>query len=157
MKKISLLLSIVFAIIGCNCQKKVVEEPKKETTSNVKQYSLPKIEYVANTRGFYEKITIENQSVWVTNNREDKTNGEETKIPDDVNKELSSYLNSVNLDKLATYKDPTQKRFYDGAAIANLKITSNGKEYQTVDFDHGNPPVEIQNLVNKITSFGTKR
>ena len=81
----------------------------------------------------------------------------ETKILDDVNKELSSLTNSVNLEQLATYKDPTQKRFYDGAAIANLKITSNGKEYQTVDFDHGNPPVEIEKLVNKITSFGNKR
>jgi hypothetical protein len=81
----------------------------------------------------------------------------ETKIPDDVNKELSSYLNSVNLEKLSTYKDPTQERFYDGAAIANMKITSNGNEYQTVDFDHGKPPVEIEKLVNKITSFGSKR
>lgn len=157
MKKLPLLLSIIFAIVGCNCQKKTVEETKKETSSNVKQYNLPKLEYVANTRGFYEKITIENQSVWVTNDREDKTNGVETKIPDDVNKELSSYLSSVNLEKLATYKDPTQKRFYDGAPIANLKITSNGKEYQTVDFDHGNPPVEIEKFVNKITSFGNKR
>jgi len=157
MKKLSLLLSVFFAIVGCNCQKKVVDEPKKETTSNVKQYNLPKIEYVANTRGFYEKITIENQAVWVTNDRNDKTNGVETQIPDDVNKELSSYLSSVNLEKLATYKDPTQKRFYDGAAIANLKITVDGKEYQTMDFDHGFPPVEIENLVNKIVSFGTKR
>ena len=150
-------MSVIFAIIGCNCQKKTVEETKKETASNVKQYNLPKIEYVANTRGFYEKITIENQSVWVTNERNDKTNGTENKIPDDVNKELSSYLSSVNLENLATYKDPTQKRFYDGAAIANLKITVDGKEYETMAFDHGNPPVEIEKFVNKITSFGTKR
>jgi len=112
---------------------------------------------VASTRGFYERITIENQTVWVTNERDDKTNGDSIKISDDVNKELHSYLNDVNLEQLATYKDPTQKRFYDGAAIAYLKITVDGKEYKTTEFDHGIPPVEIEKLVNKITSFETKK
>ncbi|HCQ14330.1 MAG TPA: hypothetical protein DIU01_13905 [Flavobacterium sp.] len=121
------------------------------------EYKVPKIEYEASSRGFYEKIIIENQTVSVVNERDAKDNGETAKISDDLNKELSSYLNSVQLDQLATYKDPTQKRFYDGAAIANLKITVDGVEYKTVDFDHGNPPVEIEKLVNKIVSFGVKR
>jgi hypothetical protein len=54
---------------------------------------------------------------------------------------------------LASYKDPTQKRFYDGAAMADVKIKHKDKEYQTVTFDHGFPPVEIEKLVNKITSL----
>lgn len=154
MKKIAVVL--FFAIVGCNNQKKVVENDSK-TKSEVNEYKVPKIEYEASSRGFYEKIIIENQTVSVVNERDAKDNGETVKISDDVNKELSSYLNSVQLDQLATYKDPTQKRFYDGAAIANLKITVDGVEYKTVDFDHGNPPVEIEKLVNKIVSFGVKR
>ena len=156
MKKIAVLVVLFFAIVGCNNQKKVVENDSK-TKSEVNEYKVPKIEYEASSRGFYEKIIIENQMVSVVNERDAKDNGETAKISDDVNKELSSYLNSVQLDQLATYKDPTQKRFYDGAAIANLKITIDGVEYKTVDFDHGNPPVEIEKLVNKIVSFGVKR
>ena len=156
MKKIAVLLVFFFAIVGCNNQKKVVENDSK-TKSEVKEYKVPKIEYEASSRGFYEKITIENQMVSVVNERDAKDNGETVKISDDVNKELNSYLNSVKLDQVATYKDPTQKRFYDGAAIANLKITVDGVEYKTVDFDHGFPPVEIEKLVNKIVSFGVKR
>lgn len=156
MKKLAVLVVSFLAIVGCNNQKKVVENDSK-IKSEVKEYKVPKIEYEANSRGFYEKITIENQTVSVINNRDVKKGSDPIQISDDVNKELSSYMNSVQLDQLATYKDPTQKRFYDGAPIANLKITVDGVEYRTVDFDHGNPPVEIEKLVNKIVSFGVKR
>lgn len=156
MRKLALAVVSIFAFVGCNNQKKVVENDAK-TAPVVKEYKVPKIEYEANSRGFYEKITIENQTVSVTNQRDAKKEGESVAIPDDVNKELSSYLNSIKLDQLANYKDPTQKRFYDGAAIANLKITVDGVEYKTVDFDHGFPPVEIEKLVNKIVSFNVKK
>jgi hypothetical protein len=54
---------------------------------------------------------------------------------------------------LSTYKDPTQKRVYDGAAIAELIINYKEKEYQTKNFDHGYPPVEIEKFVNKLVSL----
>ena len=41
--------------------------------------------------------------------------------------------------------------------LNQYKIKLDGKEYETMAFDHGNPPVEIEKFVNKITSFGTKR
>ncbi len=108
------------------------------------------IVYTANTRGFYQKITIHNQDISVSKNRNDKGNGEITKISDTDWKELVGLFKLVKLDSLATLKDPTQKRFYDGAAIANLKVTYKEKEYQTLDFDHGVPPIEIEKIVNKI-------
>lgn len=156
MRKLALVVVSIFAFVGCNNQKKVVENDSK-TAQVVKEYKVPKIEYEANTRGFYEKITIENQMVSVSNDRDAKKGSEPTLISDDINKELNSYLSSVKLDDLSKFKDPTQQRFYDGAAIANLKITVDGVEYRTVDFDHGFPPVEIEKLVNKIVSFGAKR
>lgn len=159
MKNISLLLSVVFAFVSCNCQKKAVEQTSlSNNESSVSQeIKLPKLEYEANTRGFYQKITIENQEVTISSDRNGAEKGEVVKISDADFKELASAFQGVNLNDLATYKDPTQKRFYDGAAIAHLKVVSNEKEYQTTDFDHGFPPVEIEKLVNKIVSFGTKR
>ena len=50
-------------------------------------------------------------------------------------------------------KSPTKERFHDGAAIAKLTITIKGKSYQTPDFDHGVPPVEIQKFIETINSL----
>jgi hypothetical protein len=112
------------------------------------------IQYVANTRGFYQKITIKNQMVSISRDRNEKGNGASSKISDKDWKELVGYFETVDLDSIPTLKDPTQKRFYDGAAIANLIITYKEKEYETVAFDHGFPPAEIEKLVTKIVSFG---
>jgi hypothetical protein len=159
MKNSSFILFVLLSYFGCKSQKKDIIDSKKETTPVVivKQYNIPKFVYEANTRGFYEKIIIEDKIVLVYNDRSGKTSEKPIQLSDDENKELSSFMKAIRLDALATYKDPTQKRFYDGAAIANLTISTNGIEYKTVDFDHGNPPIEIEKIVNKITSFGTKK
>jgi hypothetical protein len=59
----------------------------------------------------------------------------------------------MKLDSLPKLKAPTEKRFYDGAAIANFKITFKDSTYETTSFDHGFPPKEIKKFVNKINSF----
>jgi len=143
MKAISLLLLTIFMAKGCS------QEAKNDLAN-------AEIVYTANTRGFYQRITIHNHEVFVNNKRGDESKGDSIKISDADWNELVSNFETITLDSLATYKDPTQKRFYDGAAIANLKITYKEKEYQTLDFDHGFPPVEIEKLVNKIVLFGKK-
>jgi len=144
MKVITLIFLTLF--ISKNCS----QESKKDIGNTT-------IEYVANTRGFYQKTTIKNQMISISKDRDEKGNGTTTVISNEDWKELITYFEKLDLDSLATYKDPTQKRFYDGAAIANLVVTQNGKEYRTVDFDHEFPPVEIEKLVNKIVSLGKKQ
>ncbi|WP_395066638.1 hypothetical protein [Flavobacterium sp.] len=156
MRVLSILSVLFITLISCNCQKKAVEATT-ETSVNAKEVNANmELIYTANTRGFYQKITVKNQEAFVSSDRNSAEKGESIKISDADWKELSGYINSLKLDQLATYKDPTQKRFYDGAAIANLKVISEEKEYQTVDFDNGFPPVEIEKLVNKITSLAKK-
>jgi hypothetical protein len=118
--------------------------------------SNAEIVYKANTRGFYQKITINNQEISVSKERDSSEKGTTTKISDSDWKELVGYFQTFELDRLPSYKDPTQKRFYDGAAIADLKITYKDKVYQSKNFDHGVPPVEIEKLVNKIVSLVTE-
>lgn len=152
--KIFSILSLLFMIlISCNCQKKTVDQ-----IIIVDKYTKNPMEitYTANSRGFYQKIIVGNQELFVSNDRNSTEKGISFKISSADWKELSGYMNALKLDKLSSYKDPTQKRFYDGAAIANLKVVENKKEYQTVDFDNGFPPVEIEKLVNKITSLVTE-
>lgn len=114
------------------------------------------LEYTANTRGFYQKITIQDQMVSVSKDRSGDKKGVSIKISDADWKELVGYFETINLDSLATLKAPTEKRFYDGAAIANLQVVYKDKTYQTASFDHGYPPEAIKNIVTKINSFAKK-
>jgi hypothetical protein len=114
------------------------------------------VEYTANTRGFYQKITIENQMVTVSKDRNGNEKPVATKISDKDWKELVGYFENIELDSLPRLKAPTEKRFHDGAAIANLKVTYKDKTYETTAFDHGFPPAEIKKLVAKINTFAKK-
>ena len=114
------------------------------------------IEYTANTRGFYQNITIKDQLVSVSKDRNNNDKAISTKISD---ADWAALINDFKELKLGTLKDlkaPTEKRFYDGAAIANLKITYKDKSYETTSFDHGFPPKEIKKLVDKINTFAKK-
>lgn len=114
------------------------------------------IEYTANTRGFYQKITVKNQMVTVSKDRDGNDKSVPTKISNADWKELVESFKTIELDSLSKLKAPTEKRFYDGAAIANLKITYKDKIYETTSFDHGFPPKRINKFVNKINSFAKK-
>ncbi|MCF6129840.1 hypothetical protein L1S35_09150 [Flavobacterium sp. AS60] len=115
------------------------------------------LEYTANTRGFFQKIVVINQKATISRDREGVESPEEITISDKDWKEIIGYFEKIDLKKVPTLKDPTQKRFYDGAAIANLKIRYQDKNYETNEFDHGFPPVEIQKLVNKIVSLAKEK
>lgn len=142
MKLLSLLFLTIFLGKGCDGE-------KQDMQSAV-------VEYVANTRGFYMKIAIENQTASVFKDRNGKEKPAVTKISDADWKQLITAFQEIDLEGLPNLKAPTEKRFYDGAAIANLKVTYKGKAYESAPFDHGNPPVEIEKLVTKINAFKTE-
>jgi hypothetical protein len=143
MKILSLLFLTIFLGKGCDSAK------AQDIQSAV-------IEYTANTRGFYQKITVKNQMVTVSKDRDGNDKPVAVKISDADWNELVNCFKKVKLDSLAKLKAPTEKRFYDGAAIADLKITYKDKKYESTSFDHGFPPKEIKKFVNKITSFAKK-
>ena len=107
--------------------------------------------YEANTKGYYGKVIVKNHTVSVTRERggELKT----SKISDADWNYLVDEFRKVDLNTISNLKAPSEKRFYDGAAAANVTITFKGSTYVSSSFDHGNPPEEIKNLVNKIVSF----
>lgn len=140
MKILSLLFLTIFLGNGCDSAK-------------AQDIETAVIEYTANTRGFYQKITVKNQMLTVSKDRDGNDKPVPTKISDTDWKELVDCFKKVELDSLSKLKAPTEKRFHDGAAIANLKITLKDKAYETNSFDHGFPPNEIKKLVNTITSL----
>ncbi len=140
MKLFSMILLSIFLGKGCSGQ-------QKSDLINTK------IVYTANSRGFYQKITIQDQQISVSNNRRDEGLGTTTKISNENWKSLVSLFSIIDLEKVSTYEGPTKKRLYDGAAMANMTITTKEKEYQSTTFDHGAPPVEIADFINKLVSL----
>lgn len=143
MKLFAVLLLSVFLSKSCESQ-------------NKNDLKTAVLEYTANTRGFYQKITIQDQTISISKDRSGNDKPVSTKISEKNWNELVAYFEKINLDSLATLKAPTEKRFYDGAAIADLKVTYKDKTYQTAAFDHGYPPEAIKKLVDKINSFAKK-
>jgi hypothetical protein len=112
------------------------------------------IEYSANSRGLHTTIVIENKTISVTNTRDGKPVS--SSLTDEQWNKLIAEFEKIDLEEIPNLKAPTQKRFHDGAAIANLKITYKGKTYETQTFDHGYPPEKIKNIVNTVLSFSKK-
>lgn len=138
MRTLSLLLLSVFIVTGCSSQKKT-------------DLTNTEIEYSAVSRGIYKVITVHDKMVSITNGR--NTKPVESKISDAKWKQIVAEFSKLNLNTIPSLKGPTEKRFYDGAAIGNLKITQQQKVYETPGFDNGYPPKEIEKLVNLLLDF----
>ena len=136
-KTIVLLLTLLF-FAACAGQKRIEDNSVK-------------LEYKAFSRGFYQMIRVENQSVFVTKSREGKP--EVMKLSTNDWNSLQTMVQELDLVSFPNWKVPTDKRLFDGAASANLKITKQGKTVESPSFDHGYPPEAIEKIVNKMLSF----
>lgn len=137
MKYLLIILLGIFIDNGCS-------------QSKINQDSIS-LEYTTQSRGSYQQIIINKKRVSVENKRDsDPINKPCTE--DDWSK-LMKALKTVDVENIPNLKAPSEKRFFDGAAIANLKIIYNGNTYKTPSFDHGNPHEDITNLVKEILSL----
>jgi len=109
------------------------------------------ITYQALSRGFYLNVEIQGNKMTIIRKRE--TLGKDYILSNADFNEVAKLYHKIKLDELDDFKAPTEKRFHDGAAIANLTVSYQGEIYNSQGFDHGNPPVEIAVFINKIVSF----
>lgn len=138
MKTFTLIFLSLFLTKNCNQKEK--EEMKKAI-----------IEYQAISRGSYFNIQIQNETLSIVRKRDEKA--KDYQLAKEDFKELADLFLKIDLEQLENYKGTAEKRFYDGAAMANVRIVYEGKVYQSQTFDHDAPPVEIEAFVNKIVSF----
>ncbi|MBQ4820006.1 DUF4377 domain-containing protein [Aquimarina sp. MMG016] len=66
---------------------------------------------------------------------------------------ILSHIKKIDIKNISELKAPSEKRTFDGAAHAQLKIIVGDQTYTSSSFDHGNPPEEIKALVNTILSL----
>lgn len=141
MKYLALLFSVLFLATSCSS----VPKTNNDIESAV-------IVYEANTKGYYGKAIIQNKTVTYSKNR-NSAEMKTKKISDSDWGKLAEEFKVINLDKISNLEAPTNQRAYDGAAFADVLITHKGKEYRSSTFDHGKPPAEIKNFINKIVSY----
>ena len=166
MKALTILATLITIITSCNCQKKVTEEalitPIKVSEGDLSQkeenmttsQTMPVLVYESMSRGYFKKIEIQGSSVAIQNAREEKPTV--ATISKSDMEALEAACKGINPKELSTFKDPTQKRFYDGAPITNLIMKEGDTIYSTSDFDGGFPPVEIEKVVNLILKIVEK-
>lgn len=140
MKIIAAIAMVFFLAKGCG-------------NETAKDMQTAQIEYTANTRGFYQKLMVNDGILSKSEDRNSDAKAQGIALSNEQTQELVTTFQEISLEDLSDYKAPTEKRFHDGAAIGQLKITYQGKTYESKEFDHGNPPVEIEKFVDKLVSF----
>lgn len=143
MKKLIAILTITVVTIGCTSQKRNLS-----ATTNLL------VEYQAVNKGFYKKITIENDTLFLK--KDPNIKPVFRKLSKRDKKNIAKGIDALDLEKFKNLKAPSEKRFYDGAAAANLKVIKSNKSYETPFFDHGTPPEYIKEMINTLEKVAEK-
>jgi len=120
------------------------------TQSNINQDYIS-IEYSILSRGTYKQIIVNNKTVSKTNKRGGKLT--ESKYNEANWTKIMNILKTIDVENISSLEAPSKKFLFDGAPIANLKITYNDTIYETKPFDHGNPHKTIKLLIKEILSI----
>lgn len=119
---------------------------------NLRQAKTIDITYRASTRGYFETIWIQGDSLKYTNDRDLKDINTH-QLSDEQLSEISTIYNTLDVEGMSSLKPPSTTFHYDAAPMAVLIIKENGTTFMTNGFDHGNPPKPIALFVNKVLSI----
>ncbi|MBU2929459.1 META domain-containing protein [Winogradskyella psychrotolerans] len=128
---------------------------KKSTASSDNDTYKTAVKYQTLTRGAFDFILISNQGISISKDQ-GLQHIEKHSIDATQWEELKGLIETVDLKSLQELKPPSKKHQYDGAPHATLAIQIGDMEYMTPTFDHGNPPKDIEALVNKVLSIKEK-
>ena len=109
------------------------------------------ISYVIQTRGTYKQIMFSKDLILYS----DIINNKKTskKPPKDLWLKIHKSLNKLHLNELHKIKAPTNEKNRDVALTAYIEINLKNETTITSSyFDHGNPPKELQSIVNILLS-----
>ncbi|MDH7446284.1 hypothetical protein [Aquimarina sp. 2201CG14-23] len=147
MRVLFLCTQFLFFLGSCGQPKTIIQNG---TTYN--QQNITTIQYDAFSRGYFLAVSIDKDQIKKFKDRNLKEFDTKNCTEKDWNKVLL-LINDIELKKINTLQAPSDKRTFDGAAHARLKIISGDKIYTSAGFDHGNPPEDLKVLVNTILSL----
>ena len=107
------------------------------------------INYNAATRGSKITIVAKTYEIIYTTNLETKNSTLSKKQWSEI-KEL---VLQIELSAISNLEAPSNESYTDRALIGSLTIIKNNETYESSTFDHGNPPKELKELINKLFEF----
>jgi len=138
MKYITIFLLIISAIL-LNCK-------SKSTSTKKLKLSTEKISLTERTRGTNRIFILTNGKLETSLNGNSKTE----EITQDNWAKISEAAEKINLEGISKLESPSTKRYSDAAFASSITITKNGTDYQSSEFDAGNPPIELKNLYDEM-------
>lgn len=108
--------------------------------------------YTAKTRGASIEFFIDNDSISAITTGYGGLNGKRALKSDDQ-KKLVALIHSVEVENIHILSPPSHENTLDRALTAKVQIAINGTKYESSTFDHGNPPMELKPLINKILAL----
>lgn len=121
----------------------------------VKDSYTTAITYKTSTRDSFEYVSISKSNITISEDRNLQTLTNYSCEEEDW-KALNNLIENTALETMYMLKAPSDKRLFDAAAEATLAIQLGDIQYLSPVFDHGNPPKEIEALVNKVLSIKEK-
>lgn len=107
------------------------------------------IEYIAVSRGVMNQVIISKDTISVKTLDFEKKESNAKDNWENLLKEASR----INLETIDNLKTISDDRYTDKALSAQLIIQTFNSTYTSIEFDHGNPPKEIKNIVETLTSY----
>ncbi len=147
-------ITLILLVFNLSCVSKK-NNTIAQTNTDQDSFTLPKIVFESNSRGFFHSITIENGTITSSKIRGEK--GSQVQLSSDEMKTIQMELEKIEFVKIPTLEAPSEKRFYDAAPITYLEIIEKDKSYKTPEFDGGYPPKYIQKLVLTILAIVEKK
>lgn len=116
------------------------------------------IEYNTYSRdlAFRNKVLEEKNVLYYYDLRPEKTDEQKVILSKSELLFFKESITKLDLKEIEILKPPSTKHQHDGAAGATLIITFEGKTYRVPTFDHGNPPMEISSIIEKIMALRSK-
>lgn len=106
-------------------------------------------EYKVSTRGVFKEVTISRDSTIIID-----TKGEriiETKKHDWLL--LNKKIIQIDLKKLDSFDAPTDDRYSDKALSGQFSVVTKNQSFHSNEFDHGNSPIELREIIKLMTQY----
>lgn len=142
MKKIFPLVAVlVLVLVSCAAKHKAGNKAE-----------LVSVAYKAMTRGTQKEILITDKNYTdITMRRGEQVEGKGS-VSAAQWKAIVAETSKLDYSRLNSMNVPSAKHQFDGALAANLIITTADSTYQSVTFDHGNPPAELKPLLEAMAA-----
>lgn len=140
MKKLQILILIFGLAMSCDIAKST-------------QQGLMKIEMTRTGMAGYvnstftpEKFTMESKRVGSTEGTSTSKASSKGGSYSQAWKDIVQAVAVLDLNQMNTWESPTNERLYDGADVMVITIQTKDGTYESLSFDNGKPPAELEKL-----------